>query len=75
VRELEGDKGRGSESSRPIGDRVGELEGERRQGTESSRARGDGGRARGREETGGRRRARGREETGRESSRAMGEKP
>ena len=43
MRELEGDKRRGSESSRPIGD-----------GTESSRARGDRGRrARGREETGG----------------------
>jgi hypothetical protein len=41
VRELEGDKGRGSESSRAIGDGVGELEGER------------GWRARGREETGG----------------------
>ena len=53
MRELEGDKGRGSESSRPIGDGVGELEGERRQGTESSTARGDGGRARRREETGG----------------------
>jgi hypothetical protein len=82
VRELEDDKRRGSESSRPIGDGVGELEGERRQGTESSRARGDGGRARRREETGGeldgerrrgeRRRAQGREETGgeAESSRA-----
>lgn len=42
MRELEGDKRRGSESSRAIGDGVGELEGERRQGTESSRARGDG---------------------------------
>jgi hypothetical protein len=57
VRELEGDKRRGSESSRAIGDGVGELEGERRQGRESSRARWDGGG-----------RARGREETGRESS-------
>jgi hypothetical protein len=43
VRELEGNKGRESESSRAIGDGVGELEGERRQGTKSSRARGDGG--------------------------------